>query len=71
MRESDPFQAISDEDRIRAIRQLVRLFASQSLGEPDKPTADCLEYIVDLDRLERIYDRTMEANSWHDLLDTE
>jgi hypothetical protein len=68
MPESDPFQALPDEDRMRAMRQFLRLFASHWLGEPDKLTVDCLECIVDLDRLDRIYDRATEADSWQDLL---
>ena len=70
MREFHQAQYISAEERTRAIRQFIRLFASRSLGEPDKPTADCFECIHDLDRLERIYVRAKEADSWQDLLDT-
>ncbi len=70
MRESDTFLAILDEGRAIQARRLIRRLAQRTLGEPDEPAATCLEGITDIDRLERIHDRAMEAGSWQDLLDT-
>jgi hypothetical protein len=70
MRESDTFLAILDEGRETEARRLIRRLAKTTLGEPDEPTVTRLEGITDIDRLERIFDRAMEASSWQDLLDT-
>jgi hypothetical protein len=70
MRESDTFMAIIDEGREIQARRVIRRLAQRTLGEPDEPTITRLEGITDIDRLERIIDRTMEASSWQDLLDT-
>jgi hypothetical protein len=70
MRESDTFLAILDEGREIQTRRLIRLLAKRTLGEPDESTLTCLEGITDIDRLERIHARAMEATSWQDLLDT-
>ncbi len=70
MRESDTFLAILDEGRETEARRLIRRLAKPTLGEPDEPTVTRLEGITDIDRLERIFDRAMEAGSWQDLLDT-
>lgn len=70
MRGSDTFQAILDEGRETEARRLIRRLAARTLGEPDEPTVTRLEGITDIERLERIFDRAMEASSWQDLLDT-
>src|SRR5262245_49473237 len=70
MRESDTFLAILDEGRETEARRLIRRLAKPTLGDPDEPTVTRLEGITDIDRLERIFDRAMEARSWQDLLDT-
>jgi len=70
MRESDTYLAILDEGREMEARRLIRLLAKRTLGEPDKPAIMRLEGITDIDRLERIVDRAMEAPNWQDLLDT-
>jgi hypothetical protein len=70
MRESDTFLAILDEGHETQTRRLIRRLAKPTLGEPDQPTVTRLESITDIDRLERIFDRAMEASSWQDLLDT-
>jgi hypothetical protein len=70
MRESDTFLAILDEGRETQTRKLIRRLAQRTLGEPDEATVTRLEGITDVERLERIHDRAMEASSWQDLLDT-
>jgi len=70
MRESDTFLAILDEGREIQARRDIRRLASRKLGEPDEPTITRLEGITDIERLERICDRAVEANSWQGLLDT-
>jgi hypothetical protein len=70
MRESDTFMAIIDEGRAMQARLLICRLARRTLGVPDEATVMLLEGITDIDRLERIYDRAMEASSWQDLLAT-
>src|SRR4029078_9361784 len=57
MRESDTFMAILDEGREIEARRVIRLLASDTLGEPDEPTITRLEGITDIERLERIIRR--------------
>ena len=61
---------IAEEGRETEARRLIRRLAVRTLGEPDEPTVTRLEGITDIDRLERIHDRAVEASSWHDLLET-
>jgi hypothetical protein len=70
VRESDTFMAILDEGRAIQTRRSIRRLASRMLGEPDKAIVDHLKWITDIDHLERIVVRAMEASSWQDLLDT-
>jgi hypothetical protein len=70
MKESETYLAILDEGEERGDRKTIRRLASRRLGEPDEQTMTRLEGITDLARLERIIDRTMEASSWQDLLET-
>jgi hypothetical protein len=70
MRESDTFLAILDEGRETEARRLIRRLAARTLGEPDEATITSLEGITDIERLERLFDRVVEARSWPDLLDT-
>jgi hypothetical protein len=64
------FLAIIDEGRQIQARRHIRRLASRTLGEPDEQSITRLEGITDIDRLERIHDRAVEARSWQDLLDT-
>jgi hypothetical protein len=68
MRESDTFMA--DEGREIEARRVIRLLAEERLGEPDEPTVTRLEGITDIERLERMIRRAVQAPSWQDLLDT-
>jgi hypothetical protein len=70
MRESDTFLAILDEGREIQARRDIRQLATRTLGEPDEQMVTRLEGITDLERLERIHYRVVEASSWQDLLDT-
>jgi len=70
MRESETFMAIIDEGREIQTRKLIRRFAERTLGEPDEATITRIEGITDIDRLERIIGRVLNARSWEDLLDT-
>jgi len=74
MRESDTYQAILDEGRAEgraegAQRLLLRQ-GRKRLGEPDEATRHALEGINDLDRLDRISERLLEASTWQELLQT-
>ena len=49
---------------------MVRRLGTQKCGEPDPATAEALEAIVDIDRLEAIGDKILrpDIKSWVDLL---
>lgn len=51
-------------------RKIIMRFASRHLGTADANVEAALNAIVDLDRLDRIIDRSSEAVSWTDLLAT-
>ena len=40
----------------------------KKLGEPDEATLRALRDISDLDRLERLSDRLLEASTWQEVL---
>jgi predicted transposase YdaD len=83
MKESVTYQAIlregkaegRAEGRAEGTRQeLHKVLLRQGrkrFGPPDSATAAALEAISDLDRLERMSDRMLEAASWDDLLATD
>ena len=53
----------AEEARVILLRQGKRKF-----GRPDRGTSQPLKAIQDLERLERLLDRILEASSWRDLL---
>ena len=58
------------EGRAQGSRETIHRLARKRFREPDSATLDALNAIVDLERLGRISDRVLEANSWADLLAT-
>ena len=58
------------EGRAQGSRETILRLARRRFGEPDSATLDALQAIVDLDRLVRITDRVLDAESWADLLST-
>ena len=74
MRDSDTFRAILEEGeaqgRAKHARQDILRLAEKRFGPADKAALDQLHHTTDLERMERIQDRILEAKDWQDLLDT-
>ncbi len=70
MRDSDTYMAIIDEGREEEAKNVIQRLGRQRLGVPDESVIARLSGISDLDRLERIIDRLLQAASWQDLLET-
>ena len=73
MRESSTFQAIQAEARAETIarwRASLRKAGEKRFGVLSKKNENILNAIDDVDRLDRAYQRMLEAISWDDLLDT-
>lgn len=70
MHESTAFDMILDEGELCGeIKVLIRL-GTRKFGAPDAQTASLLQTIKDVDRLDRIADAMLTANSWQELLAT-
>ena len=63
-RKSVAFDAVLEEDRIRAILTLGR----RRFGDPDRKTEAKLAAIQDLERLQHMIDAVLTADSWKSLL---
>ncbi len=70
MRDSDTYLAILDEGREEQIKKDILRLAQKRFGPPDESLTARLNGITDLERLERLLDRLLEATGWQDLLDT-
>jgi hypothetical protein len=72
MRDSDTYLAILDEGReegrLDEVRKLIVRQGRKGLGEPGERAAATLAALTDLERLERLFDRLGEAQSWEELL---
>ena len=70
MEESDTYLAIIDMGREMQTKEGILRLGIRRFGPADQTVADSLQNIADLERLERIYDRILDASNWQDLLDT-
>jgi hypothetical protein len=70
MHESDTYMAVIDEGREIQLKTDIRKIAVRRYGGIDDGTNTKLQGITDLERLERIFDRLLDAPDWQDLLDT-
>lgn len=70
MRESDTYLAIIDEGRETEAKKIILQLGRKRFAPPDESVTTRLSAITDLDRLERLIDRLLEATGWDDLLDT-
>jgi hypothetical protein len=61
---------LRDLDRALWVQQIICRLATKRFGPPDELTDLDLIAITDLDQLERVVDRLLDASSWQDLLDT-
>lgn len=70
LRDSDTYLAILDEGSERQIKKDILRLGQKRLGTADEPVKARLNALTDMDHLERIFDRLLEASSWQELLDT-
>jgi hypothetical protein len=70
MRESDTYLAILDEGQVKRGRKDILLVGAERLGPPDESAKTRLEGITDLERLDRMLLRSVEAASWEEILST-
>jgi hypothetical protein len=70
MHESDTYLAILDEGQEKHAKKVILLFGEKRLGPPDGAFRSRLEEIHDLDRLDRMLCKAVEAISWQEILDT-
>ena len=71
MQESDTYLAIIDEGREKQLKEDILRLGKRRFSPADEASKSTLQAISDLDRLERLHDRILDASSWQDLLDTQ
>jgi len=74
MKESDTYQAILEEGKIEgkmeASREHVLRLGRRKFGPPPPAVQSALEVVSDVERLDRLVDRILDASNWEDLLAT-
>ncbi len=70
MSESDTYNMIVEEGEEKRMKMVILRFGQKRLGPADAAVTTRLNAISDLERLDTILDRTLEAASWQELLDT-
>lgn len=70
MEESDTYLMILDEAQLKQARKTVLILGEARFGPADESIKIQLNNITDLDRLERMILRALEAADWRDILDT-
>jgi predicted transposase YdaD len=74
MRESSGYQIILDEGRaegeVRGVRATILRQGRKRFGPPDSAVESALQAIMDLERLERMSERVLDAAGWQDLAAT-
>jgi hypothetical protein len=68
MKESVTYQAIQEEGEVKGERKALLRVGSKRFGQPDATTLASIEAITTLERLEKLMDRLLEAESWVELL---
>ena len=70
MNESDTYLAIIDEGREKQVKKDILRLGKRRFGPADQTNESAIQAITDLDRLERLLDRILDASNWQDLLNT-
>ena len=68
MHESVTYQAIIDEGQVKHAHRVLLRLGRKRFGQPDKATQQAIKAITDLKKLNRMVDRLLEVETWHDLL---
>ena len=69
LRESSTFLGLQG-DRVNQSQRLILLMGNKRFGTAGEPVISRLENVIDLEHLERIAVRMVEASDWDDLLAT-
>ena len=70
MEDSDTYLMIIEQGEEKRAKKDIRRLAQRRLGNPDPAVTARLDAITDLARLDRIFDRALDAANWQELLDT-
>lgn len=70
MQESDTYLMILDEGQMKHARKTILILGEDRFGSADESIKSQLSNITDLDRLERMILRTIEAADWQEILAT-
>ncbi len=70
MEESSTYQYVIEKGRKAALKDNLRRPGARRFGAPTAPTVAALNAIDDLARLDRMFDRALDAADWNDLLAT-
>jgi hypothetical protein len=70
MRESTTYQYILDEGQAEGVRKVLLRQGRQRFGAATAAIESAINGITDLERLERMSDRMLQAADWQDLLAT-
>jgi predicted transposase YdaD len=68
MRDSSTYQAILEEGRAEGERRALLRLGERRFGPPSQRVRARLTRLTDLERIERLTDRLLEAASWEELL---
>jgi predicted transposase YdaD len=70
MRESSTYQAILEEGQAAGIQKVLLRQGRKRLGAADTATQEATRAVTDVDRLERISERLLDASTWQEVLAT-
>jgi hypothetical protein len=70
MQESDTYLMILEEGEEKATRKHILVAGEVRLGPCDDAVRNELASVTDLARLNRMFRRAMDANSWQEILET-
>ena len=68
MKDSVTYQAIVEEGEIKASQEVLLKLGGKRFGAASETITLAIRSITDLDRLEALIDRLLDASSWQQLL---
>jgi hypothetical protein len=68
MEESSTYQAIVQKGRLAEARQILLRLGKKRFGPADEATAAALNAIANVEKLEELSERVLEADNWQELL---
>ncbi len=70
MSESDTFDMIVEEGQVKQAKRDILRVGQKRFGPADGAATERINATSDLEWLERMHDRLLEATTWQELLDT-